>query len=174
MARGNWNAALEQTRKAASEFAERGDLSGELEAHYWTLSILRRTESENAVEEAERLLAVIDDLGERPEKHVIPVTLFNILLEATAIMRNAERYDDVLLLTDRIARLPEPYFVRGGYAAQALKQRGLALFSLGRIDEASDTLQLALQHAGSYLPDWWAGPIEDALAAIRDEAQGEG
>ena len=171
MARGNWNAALEETRKSASEFAERGDLSGELEAHYWTLSILRRTESEIAVEEAERLLDVIDDLGDRPEKHVIPVTLFNILLEATAIMRNSERFDDVLLLTDRIVRLPEPYFVRGGYAAQAMKQRGLALLSLRRIDEASDALQLALRYAGSYLPDWWADPIEDALAAIRDSAK---
>ncbi len=170
MARGDWPAALRETTAAASEFAQRADLSGELEAQYWRLTILAQSGDERATGEAERLIAVIDDIGPRPEEKVVPVTIFNVLLRATAIMMNAGRFDDALSLTDRILRLPKPNFEQGGYAAQGMKQRGLALVGLGRFEEATEALEYALHNGSPYLPDGWWAPIEDALAIARQQA----
>lgn len=171
MARADWAAALAETTRAAAEFAQRGDLGGELEAHSWSLTILRRSGDERAMGEAERLVAVIDDLGPHPEQKVVSVTVFNVLLAATVIMMNAGRFDDALSLTDRILRLPKPSFEQGSYAAQGMKQRGLALVQLGRFEEATEALEYALHDGSPYLPEGWWAPIEDALAIARQRGE---
>lgn len=162
---GDSDGALHEAQQAQSEFAQLGDLNGELATRSWMLRTLTLLDDEHALVEAETLITIIDSLGGNPELVLQPSNLLDTLTATCAVLRSVGRYDEALAVTARMLDIEEP-FLGEGYSAIALKHRGLTLLGLGRLEEARAALEYAASWTNPYLPPQWFDEIEKSLSAI--------
>jgi DNA-binding SARP family transcriptional activator/tetratricopeptide (TPR) repeat protein len=170
LAAGKPEAAVLEAQLASAAFAALGFRGPDLGSRAVILKGLAELDLDAALLLYEESVALIDELGPRPERAVQAVEIHNVFTSGLRVMFRLKRFANALAISRRMLQLPDN-FLDGGFSALALRHQGFALLGLERFDEARAALESALALSGPYREQWWADQIEEALQTIRSAVQ---